>query len=106
MQEELTCTMAGTSSSTSFSYSGYQCRSVSGGAVQWPPEGSGFRFAPMKPSSLTQRSSSRALWAGGTPGDCGSMHTPTKFFGYRPTTRAIRSLLICDHSRLVASVPM
>ena len=53
---------------------------VSGGAVQWPPDGSGFRFAPMKPI-FAQRSSSFTLPATGAPGDCGSMHTPTKFFG-------------------------
>ncbi len=35
----------------------------------------------MKPSSFTQRSSSATQFAGATPGDCGSWHTPTKFFG-------------------------
>jgi hypothetical protein len=39
LQEELTCTIAGTSSSTSFSYSGYHHLSVSGGSFQCPPEG-------------------------------------------------------------------
>src|ERR1700730_15196239 len=82
LQEELTCTMAGMSSSTIFSYNGYQWRSVSGGEVQFPPEGSGFRLQPMNPSSLTQRSSSAALLTGTTPGDCGNWQTPTKFSGY------------------------
>ena len=45
-----------------------------------PPEGSGFRLAPMKPMP-TQRSSSAALWAGAAPGDCGSWQTPMKFSG-------------------------
>ena len=31
---------------------------MSGGAVQWPPDGSGFRLQPMNPSSFTARSSS------------------------------------------------
>ncbi len=44
--------------------------------------------------------------SGRTPGDCGSWQTPTKLSGYRPQTRATRSLQISDHSRLVASVPM
>ena len=57
---------------TIFSYNGYQWRSVSGGEVQFPPEGSGFRLQPMNPSSLTQRSSSAALLTGTIPGDCGS----------------------------------
>ncbi len=46
----------------------------------------------MKPSSLTQRSSSPIEWAMSTPGDCGSWHTPTKVSGNRSTTRLIRSL--------------
>src|SRR5213596_2387959 len=87
LHDELTCTIAGTSSSTSFSYNGYQYRSVSGGAVQWPPDGSGFRSQPMKPSSLTDRSSSAMQVPGGTPGDCGSWHTPTKLPGYKVHTR-------------------
>ena len=37
----------------------------------------------MNPSSFTQRSSSAALFAGATPGDCGSWQTPTKLSGYR-----------------------
>jgi len=72
LHDELTCTMAGTSSSTIFSYIGYQCRSVSGGEVQWPPDGSGFKLHPMNPSSVTQRSSSAALFTGATPGDWGN----------------------------------
>ncbi len=98
--------MAGTSSSTIFSYSGYQCRSVSGGEVQWPPEGSGFKLQPMNPSSLTQRSSSAALLTGATPGDCGNWQTPTKFSGYSDTTRWIRSLQAWVQRRLVVSLPM
>jgi hypothetical protein len=61
--------MAGTSSSTIFSYKGYQCRSVSGGDVQWPPEGSGFKLQPMNPISVTHLSSSAALFTGAAPGD-------------------------------------
>src|SRR3954466_6570589 len=97
--------MAGTSSSTIFSYSGYQWRSVKGGEVQWPPDGSGFRLHPMNPRSRTQRSNSAALLAGGTPGDCGNWQTPTKLSGYKPQTRLIRSLQTRDHSRLVVSLP-
>ena len=55
---------------------------------------------------LTQRSSSAAECAGFAPGDCGNWHTPMKFFGNSETTRAIRSLQICDHSRLTLSSPM
>jgi hypothetical protein len=55
---------------------------------------------------LTQRSSSAAEFFGATPCDCGSWHTPMKFFGYSETTRAIRSLQICDHSTLTLSSPM
>ena len=51
-----------------------------GGAVHHPPDGSGVMLAPMKPMP-TQRSSSAALWAGGTPGDWGSWQTPMKFSG-------------------------
>src|SRR5258707_6173840 len=98
--------MAGTSSSHIFSYSGYQCLSVSGGEVQWPPDGSGFRLQPTKPNSLTQRSSSAMQFEGGTPGDCGSWHTPMKFSGYSEHTRWISSLLTCDQTRLVSASSM
>ena len=43
-----------------------------GGAVHRPPDGSGFRLQPMKPSSLTQRSSSLMQLASTSPGVCGS----------------------------------
>src|SRR4029077_6913935 len=39
------------------------------------------------------------------PGDCGSWHTPTKFFGYSAQTRAMRSLQCCDQWTLVVSSP-
>src|SRR6202521_4832595 len=98
--------MAGTSSSQSFSYSGYHQRSVSGGSIQCPPEGSGLRLQPTKPSDLTQRSSSATHFAGGTPGDCGNWQTPTKLTGYSVQQRWIRSLQTCDQARLTAASPM
>ena len=55
--------------------------SVSGLAVQYPPEGSGLRFKPMNPSSSTQRCSSASVASIGTPGECGSWQTPTKCSG-------------------------
>src|SRR5688572_10653953 len=97
--------MAGTSSSTSFSYSGYHALSVSGGAVQWPPLGSGLRLHPTKPSSSTHRESSPIELAIGTPGDWGSWHTPTNVSGYRSTTRLMRSLHAIAHRRLTDSSP-
>src|SRR5579859_2979203 len=97
--------MAGTCSSHIFSYIGYQYRSVSGGEFQWPPDGSGFKLHPMKPSSFTQRSSSATELSSDVPGDCGSWHTPTKFVGYRFVTRWIKSLQTCDQCRLVTGVP-
>src|SRR5512134_1731549 len=97
--------MAGTSSATSFSYSGYQERSPSGGAFHQPPEGSGLRLQPMKPSSFTQRSSSGMQFAGGTPGDCGSWQTGAKFDGYRLQTRWISSLHSRDQAWLTAASP-
>ena len=61
LHEVDTWIMAGTSSSTIFSYSGNQYSSVSGGDVHHAPDGSGFRLQPTKPSSVTQRSSSSTL---------------------------------------------
>ncbi|MNY32215.1 hypothetical protein D3C86_1664170 [compost metagenome] len=92
LQDPETWIIAGTSSSIIFSKNGYQARSVSGGAVQCPPEGSGLRLQPTKPSSLTQRSSSWIECAMGTPGDCGNWQTPKKCCGNIAMTRAIRSL--------------
>src|SRR5690348_4021136 len=101
----LTCTMAGACNSQSFSYSGYQKRSVSGGAVQFPPDGSGFRLQPTKPSSLTQRSSSAMQDFGDTPGLCGSWHTPMKLSGNSEHTRWMQSFDKRDQSRLIFSSP-
>src|SRR5437868_3678115 len=50
---------------------GYQCLSDSGGELQCPPEGSGFRLMPTLPYSLTHFSSSGMQVRGSTPGDCG-----------------------------------
>src|ERR1700685_380754 len=97
--------MHGTSSSIIFSYSGNHDLSVLGGELKSPPDGSGLRLQPMKPI-FTQRSSSAAECFGSAPGDCGSWHTPMKFCGNSETTRAIRSLQICDHSRLTLSSPI
>src|SRR5262249_48620000 len=77
LQAWLMCTMAGTSSSQSFSYTGYHHLSVSGGSENLPPEGSGLRLQPTKPNSCTQRSSSGMTPRGSTPGDCGNWQTPT-----------------------------
>ena len=79
--EELTCTIAGTSRSTSFSYSGYHHSSPSDGDTPMPPLGSGFRLHPTKPNSVTHRSSSSMQFLGLTPGDCGSWHTPVSLSG-------------------------
>jgi hypothetical protein len=54
---------------------------------------------------LTQRSSSFAEFFGGTLSDCGSWHTPMKFFGNSETQRWIRSLQICVHSIETLSSP-
>ena len=105
LQEPETWIIAGTSSSTIFSKKGYQARSVSGGPVQWPPDGSGLRLHPMKPSSATQRSSSAIECAIETSGDCGNWQTPTKVSGKRSTTRLIRSLQRRVQAWLTASSP-
>src|SRR5215471_7465159 len=101
----LTWIMAGTSNSTIFSYNGYQNRSVSGGPVQYPSDGSGFRLQPTNPYSSTHRRNSSTQFAGDTPGDWGSWHTPTKLSGNSVQTRWIRSLTVCVHCRLVVSSP-
>src|SRR5258708_19573221 len=82
--------MAGTSSSTIFSKIGYQYRSVSGGAVHFPPLGSGLRLQPTNPSSSTQRSSSATDDFSPAPGDCGSWQTPMNVAGTSPPTRTMR----------------
>lgn len=73
LHEVLTWIMAGMSYATMASYSGYQLRSVSGGAVQLPPDGSGLRLTVTAPSSSTARRSSGRQVAGAAPGDCGSI---------------------------------
>src|SRR6188474_3067737 len=85
---------------------GNQCRSDSGGDVQCPPDGSGFRLTATNPYSLTQRSSSGRHVFGSTPGDCGSMPQPAKCAGNRPATRWISSLQIAAHVELVLKPPM
>src|SRR5215471_8226238 len=97
--------MAGTFNRTISSYNGYQYRSVRGGSVQYPPDGSGFRLQATNPSSSTARRSSGIQLDGGTPGDCGSWQTPTKFQGNNPHTRWIRSLETSAQTRLVFSFP-
>src|SRR5665213_2123588 len=94
--------MAGTSSSTIASYRGYQERSVIGAPLQLPPEGSGLMMQPTKPSSSTQRRSSPTVFAGDTPGDCGSWQAPTKFCGYSEQMRWTRLL---DDLAQAAAVP-
>src|SRR6185436_12148886 len=96
---------AGTSSSQSFSYTGYHHLSVSGGSENLPPDGSGLRLAPTKPNSFTQRSSSGITPRGSTPGDCGSWQTPTKFSGYNRQTRWMSSLQCSLQCLLVVSLP-
>src|SRR4029450_2649838 len=88
-----------------FSYSGYHHLSVKGGELKYPPDGSGLRLQPTKPSSLTQSSGSLAGFFGATLSDCGSWQTPMKFFGNSVTQRWIRSLQICVHSMLTDSSP-
>jgi hypothetical protein len=104
LHEPETWTIAGTSSSTIFSKNGYQDRSVSGWAVQCPPDGSGFRLQPTKPNSFTHRSSSAMELATGTPGDCGSWQTPAKVSGNSPHA-LIRSLQRRVQAWLTASLP-
>jgi hypothetical protein len=77
----LTWIIAGTSSSQSTSYSGYQERSASGGPSHQPPDGSGLRLAPTKPISSTHRRSSSTDGPIGAPGDWGSWHTGAKLSG-------------------------
>src|SRR3954466_11714518 len=73
---------------------GYQSLSVSGGEVQWPPDGSGFRLMPTLPYSLTHFSSSGMQVFGSTPGDWGSIPTGTKLSGKSLLTRKHSSLQI------------
>src|SRR6478735_12808521 len=73
---------------------GYQSLSVSGGLVQWPPDGSGLRLIPTLPYSFTHFSSSGMQVFGSTPGDCGSIATGTKWSGNNLLTRKHSSLQI------------
>ena len=102
MHELETWIIAGTSSSTIASYSGNQYGSVSGGEVQKPPDGSGLRLHPTKPSVSTQRRSSATTSSRAPSGVCGSWHTAAKLSGKRPTTRATRSLLALAQATAVA----
>jgi hypothetical protein len=52
---------------------GVPVRSLSGGLVQWPPDGSGFRLMATLPYCSTHFTSSGMQVAGSTPGLCGSM---------------------------------
>src|SRR5215210_73891 len=94
------------SCSTIFSKIGYQWRSDSGGDVQCPPEGSGFRLMPTKPYSLTHFSSSGMHVLGSTPGDWGSIAAPTKLSGKSWLTRAQSSLQIADQVEDTLKSPM
>src|SRR6476646_3809732 len=85
---------------------GYQCRSDSGGEVQWPPEGSGFRLMPTLPYSRTHFSSSGMQVAGSTPGDCGSIATGTKWSGKSCDTRKHSSLQMAAQVAETLKSPM
>jgi hypothetical protein len=78
---------------------------MSGGSVHMPPDGSGLRFTPTKPSSSMTRLSSGMQFFGETPGNCGSWPTPTKFSGSSAQMRWMRSFETLLHSMLIASVP-
>jgi len=92
LQDVETWIIAGTSSSHIVSYSGNQYSSVSGGELQKPPAGSGFRLHPRKPSSLTHRMSSATHGVSDPPGTCGSWQTGAKLAGNSRVTRCTRSL--------------
>ena len=94
--------IAGTSSATIASYSGYQYGSVSGRDVQNPPDGSGLSRQPTKPSSPTHRRSSSTESAIPPLGVCGSWHAAAKCVGNRPATRCTRSLLARAQARATA----
>src|SRR5574343_701238 len=85
---------------------GYQCRSVKGGLVQWPPDGSGFRLMPTNPYSFTHFSSSGMQVLGSTPGDWGSMAAPMKLSGNNSLTRKHNSLQIAAQVAEVLKSPM
>src|SRR5688572_11542999 len=85
---------------------GYQCRSESGGDVQCPPDGSGFRLTATNPYSLTHRFSSGRQVFGSTPGDCGNIPQPAKDPGKSFDTRWINSLQMADHVELVSNPPI
>src|SRR6185437_16420104 len=101
-----TWTMAGMSYSTIFSYMGYQERSDRGGAVQWPPDGSGFRLMPTAPYCSTHFSSSGMQVAGSTPGDCGSMAAIANESGKSCATRWHSSLQIAAQVLETSKSPM
>jgi hypothetical protein len=92
LHELETWIIAGTSSSVIASKSENHDASVSGGERQWPPEGSGLRLQPTKPSSSTQRRSSATHASRLPSGVCGSWQTPAKCSGKSPVTRWTRSL--------------
>src|SRR5450830_181269 len=85
---------------------GYQWRSDSGGLVQWPPEGSGFRLMPTLPYCSTHLTSSGMQVAGSTPGDCGSMAAGMKWSGNSSLTRKHSSLQMAAQVDEVSKSPM
>src|SRR5271170_4162196 len=89
-----------------FSKIGYQQRSVRGGLVQWPPDGSGLRLMATKPYSLTHLSSSGMQVFGSTPGLCGSIAAPMKLSGNSFETRQQSSLQIEAQVEETAKSPM
>src|SRR5207244_13130030 len=78
----------------------------SGGDVQCPPDGSGFRLMPTKPYSFTHFSSSGMQLRGSTPGDCGSIAAPMKLSGNSCDTRWHSSLQIAAQVTLVLKSPI
>src|SRR5690625_7086862 len=78
---------------------------MSGGEVQCPPDGSGFRLTATISCSATQRSNSAITVARSTPGDCGSMAEGTKRSGYSSETRPIKSLQWRDQAAEVSKSP-
>ena len=81
---------------------GYQYGSDSGGEVQWPPEGSGFRFTPTNPYSTMQRSSSARHVRVSTPEDPASSRLGESFYRFLPrtVTGSLRSAWELERSRL------
>ena len=85
---------------------GYQWRSDSGGLVQWPPDGSGFRLMPTLPYCSTHFTSSGMQVAGSTPGLCGSIAAGMKWSGKSWLTRKQSSLQIAAQVLLTWKSPM